>query len=58
MSGEGAPVLAVWARAEDNACGCAACQLRGLLIDAGREVDGEAWADFHDFCTQPVYPPG
>lgn len=51
MSGEGAPVLAVRVRAEDNACGCAACQLRGLLIDTGREVDGEAWADFHDFCT-------
>lgn len=58
MSDEGAPVLAVRARAEDNACECAACQLRGLLIDAGREVDGEAWADFHDFCTSPVYPPG
>lgn len=58
MSGEGAPVLAVRVRAEDNACECSACQLYRLLCEAGRDADGGAWADFHDFCTSPVYPPG
>lgn len=55
---DGVTVLAVRVRAEDNGCGCPACQLYGLLVAAGHEVDGEAWADFHDFCTSPVYPPG
>lgn len=42
---------AVRVRAEDNGCGCPACQLYGLLVAAGHEVDGEAYADFHAHCT-------
>lgn len=47
-------VLAVRVRAEDNGCGCPACQLYGLLVAAGHEVDGEAYADFHAHCTAPA----
>lgn len=54
MSGEGAPRLGVRVRAEDIGYGCPACQLYGLLVDAGREVDGEAFADFHAYCTAPA----
>ena len=55
---DGVTVLAVRVKAEHNGCGCPACQLYRVLCEAGRDVDGEAFADAHAFCTSPVLKAG